>query len=275
MKTLVGAVLASFMVCGSAAAQSTEADISARLMGKPLQLRGFWMDDKLKFDEAGSPVGSYKTGSFTQSGFHTEKVKVSGDHLKLEGRRVGIEFERDGFMQRELLLLPKGLGRDAVPEKMTIEIDGHHSTDFSNALDTIFAGSVGELASSLPEYWQEYARKNFQPETDAAGRGAVDATSGERTSKIGGRVRPPHLIHNVDPEFSETARRQKYSGIVRVGLWVEKDGSVSHITIQRPAGMGLDEKAVEAVQQYQFMPAMRDGVPERVELSADVNFRIF
>jgi len=79
----------------------------------------------------------------------------------------------------------------------------------------------------------------------------------------------------MDPESSETARRQKYSGNVLVELWVEENGSVSNVTVQRPAGMGLDEKAVEAVRQYQFAPATRNGVAVRVELSIDVNFQIF
>jgi hypothetical protein len=91
MKTLVGAVLASFMVCGSAAAQSTEADISARLTGKPLQLRGFWMDDKLKFDATGSPVGTGTEGSFTESAFDAKKITLRGDHLRIGGQRVGLE----------------------------------------------------------------------------------------------------------------------------------------------------------------------------------------
>jgi len=60
-----------------------------------------------------------------------------------------------------------------------------------------------------------------------------------------------------------------------VGLWVEKDGSVSHIRIQRPAGLGLDEKAVDAVRQYRFKPATKDGRPVKVELSIEVRFEIF
>jgi protein TonB len=39
--------------------------------------------------------------------------------------------------------------------------------------------------------------------------------------------------------------------------------------------MGLDEKAVEAVRQYKFKPATKDGKPVKVELSIDVNFQIF
>jgi protein TonB len=43
----------------------------------------------------------------------------------------------------------------------------------------------------------------------------------------------------------------------------------------RGVGMGLDEKAVEAVRQYKFKPATRDGKPVKVDLYVDVNFNIF
>jgi len=56
---------------------------------------------------------------------------------------------------------------------------------------------------------------------------------------------------------------------------VEPDGTPDHIRIARPAGMGLDEKALEAVSQYRFAPATRDGQPVRVEMYVEVNFQIF
>jgi protein TonB len=92
---------------------------------------------------------------------------------------------------------------------------------------------------------------------------------------IGGGVRPPTVIYSVDPEFSEEARKAKFSGNVLVDLIVDENGMPSRVHVVRPIGMGLDEKAVEAVRQYKFKPAMKDGKPVKVELSVDVNFQIF
>jgi len=39
--------------------------------------------------------------------------------------------------------------------------------------------------------------------------------------------------------------------------------------------MGLDEKAVEAVKQFRFKPAMEDGKPVTVEMNIVVEFQIF
>ena len=92
---------------------------------------------------------------------------------------------------------------------------------------------------------------------------------------VGGGVKAPALIFQVDPEFSEEARKAKFSGNVEVHLIVDESGLPTHVTVARPIGMGLDEKAVEAVRQYKFKPAMKDGKPVKVDIYVDVNFQIF
>jgi protein TonB len=92
---------------------------------------------------------------------------------------------------------------------------------------------------------------------------------------IGGSVLPPTLVVSADPDYSEEARKAKFSGNVQVYLIVDAQGRPTHIRVVRGAGMGLDEKAVEAVRQYRFKPAMSDGKPVAVDLYIDVNFQIF
>jgi protein TonB len=93
--------------------------------------------------------------------------------------------------------------------------------------------------------------------------------------RIGGGVSAPQLIYSVEPEFSEEARKAKVAGNVLVNLWVDTNGMPSHVHVIRGVGMGLDEKAVEAVKQYKFKPAMENGKPVLVELNVEVNFQIF
>jgi protein TonB len=92
---------------------------------------------------------------------------------------------------------------------------------------------------------------------------------------IGGGVSEPEVIRQVEPEFSEEARKTKTMGSVLVGLIVGTDGKPQNVHIVRGIGMGLDQKAVEAVQQYLFKPAMENGKPVPVELNVEVNFQIF
>jgi protein TonB len=92
---------------------------------------------------------------------------------------------------------------------------------------------------------------------------------------IGGAVGKPVVLFAPDPEYSEEARRAKFSGNVEVYMWIDQHGNPSHVRVVRGVGMGLDEKAVEAARQYKFKPAMKDGKPVMVDMYLDVNFEIF
>lgn len=93
--------------------------------------------------------------------------------------------------------------------------------------------------------------------------------------RVGGSILKPELLSGPDPEFSEEARKAKFSGNVEVYLIVDEQGNPSHVKVARGVGMGLDERAVEAVRQYRFKPATRNGKPVKVELYVDVDFNIY
>jgi TonB family protein len=92
---------------------------------------------------------------------------------------------------------------------------------------------------------------------------------------VGGGVSAPQLIYSPDPEFSDEARRAKYQGVCVVSLIVDAQGNPQRVAVVRHLGMGLDEKAVEAVKQYKFKPATLQGKPVPVEVNIEVNFRIY
>jgi TonB family protein len=92
---------------------------------------------------------------------------------------------------------------------------------------------------------------------------------------VGGGVSNPILIYAPDPEFSDEARRAKYQGVCVVGLVVDPMGNPQRVHIVRPLGMGLDEKAMEAVREYKFKPAQFKGKNVAVEVDIEVNFRIY
>jgi protein TonB len=92
---------------------------------------------------------------------------------------------------------------------------------------------------------------------------------------IGGGVSSPVLVHKIEPEFSEEARKSKFMGNVVVSLVVDPQGIPRNVHLVRGVGMGLDEKALEAVRQYRFRPAMEAGKPVAVEMHVEVDFQIF
>jgi protein TonB len=52
------------------------------------------------------------------------------------------------------------------------------------------------------------------------------------------------------------------------------DGKASDIKVVRSLGLGLDEKAIEAVEKWKFKPGMKNGVPVAVMATIEVNFRL-
>ena len=90
--------------------------------------------------------------------------------------------------------------------------------------------------------------------------------------KPGPGVTAPTLVHSVEPKFSKEARKAKMGGVVHVNLLIDTNGNPTHVRVVRGAGYGLDEKAVEAVSQYKFTPAIQNGKPMVVEMNIDVNF---
>jgi len=94
--------------------------------------------------------------------------------------------------------------------------------------------------------------------------------------RIGGSVSAPVALNNVEAEFSDEARRAKYQGICLISLIVDAQGNPQNPRVVRALGMGLDEKALEAVRKYKFKPAMKDGkTPVPVMITVEVNFRLY
>jgi len=92
---------------------------------------------------------------------------------------------------------------------------------------------------------------------------------------VGNGVSAPRALETPDPEYSEEARKAKYQGVVVLWLIVGPDGKPRDIRVSRPLGMGLDQKAIEAVQRWRFEPAMKDGRPVAVQINVEVNFRLY
>lgn len=93
--------------------------------------------------------------------------------------------------------------------------------------------------------------------------------------RVGGGVSHPQVIYAPDPEFSDEARRAKYQGICMVSVIVDARGNPQNVHVVRALGMGLDEKAVEAVKRYKFRPAMYQGHAVAVEIQVQVDFHIY
>ena len=92
--------------------------------------------------------------------------------------------------------------------------------------------------------------------------------------RIGGGVSAPVPIFKVEPEYSEEARKAKFQGTVLLAIVVDEGGKTANVRVVRPLGMGLDEKAIEAVMKWRFRPGYKDGKAVPVMANVEVNFRL-
>jgi len=93
--------------------------------------------------------------------------------------------------------------------------------------------------------------------------------------KVGGGISAPQAVSTPDPEYTEEARRAKTQGTCVLWLIVDAEGRPRDIRIVRGLGFGLDAKAIEAVKQWRFEPALKDGKPVNVQISVEVGFRLY
>jgi TonB family protein len=103
-----------------------------------------------------------------------------------------------------------------------------------------------------------------------------DRGAGDRIYIPGtGGVSNPIPLLTPEAEFSDEARRNKYQGVCMISLIVDARGYPRNPRVIRSLGMGLDGKALEAVQRYRFKPAMKDGKPVAAMIGVEVNFRLY
>ena len=85
---------------------------------------------------------------------------------------------------------------------------------------------------------------------------------------------PPAVIDKVEPQYTEEARAAQLSGTVVLRVVIGTDGATNDVRIVRGLGLGLDENAVEAINQWHFKPASKDGQPVKVAATVEVNFKL-
>lgn len=107
------------------------------------------------------------------------------------------------------------------------------------------------------------------------GPGYGPGTDGGVVYSPGRGVAAPVPIYAPEAEFSDEARRSRYQGICLISIIVDTHGNPQNPRVVQRLGMGLDEKAIEAIRRYKFKPGTKDGKPVPVMITIEVDFRMF
>ncbi|MGA3370463.1 MAG: energy transducer TonB [Terracidiphilus sp.] len=186
-------------------------------------------------------------------------------------------------------LLSLVVGVDGVPANIQV-VTSHGAAFDAAATDAIkqFKFEPGTL-DGKPVPVRVYARTRFFADMrPAVTRILMRAGAGGGFSPLsprnGGPPRPnryrdydkPPVPTKVgEPEYSDEARRAKIQGVVVVSVLVTEEGFPADPRVEKSLGHGLDEKALECVQEYRFKPAMKDGAPVEARIMMEINFRLY
>jgi hypothetical protein len=292
----------------------TEEDLKKLLVGKPLYLRGGYLDNSLSFNEQGQLLGHSPQGSYTLCGVQIDRVRLGKRKVELAGRRYGLHFlgalpyEDPSKAVDRVNITPKkkvlriAIDRERVitPKKKREKREGSARSRRADAVDAdTLASAASPTSTALPANSEAHAAsmlrdaldRIFAPGLDAQLMESLpafwklyyDAAGEKRDYRPSDPAvlrqnlvdRKARLLSNFEPASNEYAQAHGVAGMALYHAVIGADGKPEEIAVGRPIGFGLDENAVDAIHKATFEPALKDGKPVPVLLDLVVQFRIY
>ena len=148
------------------------------------------------------------------------------------------------------------------------------SVAFDSPTVQIDASEIGDPLSPLKRGSSAAVARTASAIAVVAGLAMAPGEPRASPAGSGHKITPPQLIYKVEPEFSEEARKAKYSGVVILAIEVDTTGHARGFRVLQSPGLGLDQKAIDAVAKWRFRPGSQDGKPVVTGATVQVNFRL-
>jgi len=281
-------MLASLFLClPLVSAAHSPKSVAHDLKGKTVFLRGMYAENNLTFDPQGNATSSATPGPFAISAVKIEMAHFGSGILQIEGFRCVIlnpSGNDDAASLSQVRFLPTSV------VNIVIAADPSHPDALQAVVNRIFAFSLQDALSGKSPGEQKYALFTLPALTRPAdhmremprqepvsppGSSTATAEDSEPIGHPGGGVSIPQATYQPNPEYTDEARKKKINGTCILGFIVDKAGFPIHIRLARSLDPGLDEKAIAAVSQYRFRPAMYNDNPVPVAIAIEVNFRLY
>jgi TonB family protein len=154
---------------------------------------------------------------------------------------------------------------------------GYQLRSKSRIIDQMSCGSVGVVGCNNNDFRLGVVFTHtfsFQcADTSKAGASETD-TRPQSVYRVGAGVSAPSVLYKQEPTYTDEARAAKVSGTVLLYVEVDSTGRPRNVKVLRGLGLGLDERAIEAVSKWRFRPGQKGGQPVTVAAEIAVDFRL-
>jgi TonB family protein len=230
--------------------------LTAKYARKFVTVRGFPTGSRLQFDSSGALIGG-TPGVFTLDGsLRVDSVNVSPERVELRGRQAYLEYNSR----------TKKLEESIGGTRMTLEFARNAGNSVERNIDGALVFFDG-LPKLVPAYWEKFLSGNGELDN------VVDSVTGvavPRASESQGLV--PKVTRQTTPEYPKAVQPLGVTGSVVLRVIVDEQGKPKVADIVTPIGYGLDQSAIDAVNQWDFEPARKDGKGVKVYFRVRVNF---
>ena len=252
-------------------------------------LRSWFGGAQIQTDDQGNLLRGGPSVSWTVSRFQVESVRFTHDKIELRGNRIGLFYDTNHQQLVNVRVAPLLLTVRADTTKL-------QPSDLDRIANAIFLTDGAQLTAALPYFWKAWAIGGIKAVDNPKGKGqfyflpngpnavrgvppkleAIATTAtGEQIFRVAPGITPPKVLKAIDPSYDDFARSLRVQGKTVLAVVINAEGDVGDVQVARPLGMGLDERAVEAVRSWRFRPAMKDGQPVAVQVDVEVSFRLY
>ena len=282
-------VLLSFVVPARPAQREIENLLRPEYEKKVLILRHFYADSKLRFDKDGKLLGDARRGySTSDSMVYIDNLSIDKHGaLSLKGRRILNIFD-DKTGRFSNIGTKEGI-------QISVELDStwQDASQVRVLLDRVFATDIRQTTEEIPKFLQCWQYGNAERKEDgrwhcpsrkkdvpiariADSEPKYTMTDGRRVFYVlGGGVTAPIKVLSPAPRYADLAKKMGIQGATLLDVIINERGEASVIDILRPLGGGLDDKAIETLETWQFKPATYNGEPVAVHVNIETKFALY
>jgi len=250
-------LLLLLQAAGADSDRTIQDTLNTKYARKLFTVRDFPIGQRLVFDAEGKLLSGGSPGVFTLDGsIRVDSVRVQPDKVEIRGRHAFLNFNSRTKKLEEFI------SNDA----MRLEFARKAGSSVEAGIDAALL-PLERLTTSVPPYWVRFleGKTDLQPVVDPVTKVLVPRAS-ESQNLL------PRNTRQVTPLYPLALKPYGITGSVLLHVIVDERGKPSVADIIEPAGFGLDQAAVEAVQQWEYDPARQDGKPVKVYFRVRINF---